>query len=41
MTGQQRYLSIGVPVVFNALLITVLVLYLNARLDGINERLKE
>jgi hypothetical protein len=48
MTDAQLYLAIGVPLIGNALMITVLVLYLNAKLDvlreavnGINGRLDD
>jgi hypothetical protein len=49
MTNVQLYLAIGIPMLFNALLIGILIAYvnakfegqdakLNARFDGINQR---
>jgi hypothetical protein len=38
MTNIQLYLAIGVPMLFNATLIGILVMYMNARFDGINRR---
>jgi hypothetical protein len=38
MTDQQLYLAIGVPMGFTGILITVLVLYINAKFDGLGER---
>ena len=38
MTDQQLYLAIGVPMGFTGILITVPVLYINAKFDGMNER---
>ena len=38
MTDLQLYLSIGVPMLFNAGLIGVLTLYMNAKFDGIDRR---
>ena len=52
MTNIQLYLAIGIPMLFNALLIAILIAYVNAkfeavdakftsRLDGINQRLDD
>jgi hypothetical protein len=38
MSNTQSYLAIGVPMLFNATLIGILVMYMNARFDGINRR---
>ena len=38
MTGVQLYISIGVPVLFNAAMFTVLMLYINAMLDGVDAK---
>ena len=39
MTGTQLCLAIGVPVISNVLLITVLIAYINARLSAVDQRL--
>ena len=36
MTNEQLYLAIGLPVLFNAVLITLLVGYIHAKFDGVN-----
>jgi hypothetical protein len=36
MTNLQLYLAIGVPMLFNALLIAVLLAHINARIDGLS-----
>jgi hypothetical protein len=41
MTNQQLYLAIGVPMLFNAILIGLLVGYINAKFDGVSQRLSE
>ena len=38
MTNVQLYLSIGIPVVANAALITMLLAYMNARFDSVDTR---
>lgn len=38
MTNQQLYLAIGVPVLFNALMFTVVLIYSNSRFASINQR---
>jgi hypothetical protein len=38
MTNLQLYLSIGVPMLFNAGLIGVLTLYMNAKFDAVSAR---
>jgi hypothetical protein len=38
VTNQQLYLAIGVPLLFNAVLIGLLVAYINAKLDAVNGR---
>jgi len=44
MTDQQLYSALGAPILFNGVLLTVIVLYINAKLDGMmhlmNERFK-
>ena len=37
-TNTQLYLAIGIPVLLNTLLIGMLVAYLNARLDSVNDK---
>jgi hypothetical protein len=37
VTNVQLYLAIGIPMLFNAALLGVLVMYINARFDGSNE----
>lgn len=38
MTNVQLYLSIGVPIVFNAGLIGLLTLYMNAKFEAVDRR---
>jgi hypothetical protein len=38
MTTQQLYIAIGVPMLFNAALIGVLMAYINAKFDAIDKR---
>jgi len=38
MTNQQLYLAIGIPMLFNATLIGILIAYVNAKFSGINVR---
>ena len=38
MTNQQLYLAIGIPMLFNAALIGVVFAFLNAKLEGLEER---
>jgi hypothetical protein len=38
MTNEQLYLIIGAPMFFNAVLVGLLVAYMNAKFDGVNER---
>jgi hypothetical protein len=40
MTDTQLYLSIGIPMLFNAALIGLLVAYINARFDGVTQEVK-
>jgi hypothetical protein len=44
MTDQQLYIALGAPILFNGVLLTVMVLCINAKLDGMmnlmNERFK-
>ncbi len=37
VTNVQLYLAIGIPMLFNAALLGVLIMYINARFDGQNE----
>ena len=37
MTNEQLYLVIGAPMLFNAVLIGLLMAYMNAKFDGMNE----
>lgn len=39
MTDTQLYFSVGIPVVFNAAMFTILVLYINAKIDGVRARI--
>jgi hypothetical protein len=41
VTNEQLYLTIGVPILFNAILITVLFLHMNSRFDGMEKRFGE
>lgn len=36
VTNQQLYLSIGIPLLFNASLVGLLLAYMNAKFDGID-----
>ncbi len=38
MTDTQLWIAVGVPMVFNGLAFTLLILYMNARFDAINMR---
>lgn len=38
VTNTQLYLALGVPLLFNALMIGVLVAYINAKFEGVNSR---
>jgi hypothetical protein len=38
MTNVQLYLAIGVPMLFNAVLVGILIAYVNAKCDGVNEK---
>jgi hypothetical protein len=38
MTNVQLYLAIGVPTLFNAVLVGILIAYVNAKFDGVNEK---
>ncbi len=38
MTNEQLYIVIGAPMLFNALLIGVLVAYINSKFEGVNQR---
>ena len=38
MTNQQLYLAIGIPMVFNAGLIGILLAYINAKFSGVDQR---
>ena len=39
MTNEQLYLAIGIPMLFNAILVGVFMAYINARFDTVNVRL--
>jgi hypothetical protein len=39
MTNLQLYLAIGIPLLGNGMVITILILYINAKLEGVNSRL--
>ena len=41
MTDTQLYLAIGVPMLFNALLFTLVIAYMNARFHGFEGRFEE
>ena len=38
MTNVQLYLAIGIPVALNAVLVGLLMAYINAKFEGVNER---
>ena len=38
VTNQQLYLSIGIPLLFNASLVGLLLAYMNAKFDAIDRR---
>ncbi len=38
MTNQQLYLAIGIPLLFNASLLGIVMLFVNAKFDSINHR---
>ena len=38
MTDTQLYITVGAPMIFNALLITILIVYINARFQGVEQR---
>lgn len=38
MSNSQLYLAIGIPMLFNALLIGLLISYVNAKFEAINQR---
>ena len=38
MTNQQLYLAIGVPMLFNASLIGIVVMFMNAKFDAVDKR---
>jgi hypothetical protein len=40
MTNEQLYLVIGAPMLFNAVLIGLLMAYMNAKFDAVYERFK-
>jgi len=41
MTDQQLYIALGAPILFNGVLLTVIVLYINAKLDGMMHLMNE
>lgn len=41
VTNLQLYLAIGVPMLFNALLVAVLIAYINARFEAQNTSINE
>ena len=40
MTNEQLYLAIGIPMLFNAALLGVLIAYINAKFSAVDERFK-
>jgi hypothetical protein len=38
MTNSQLYLAIGIPMLFNAVLIGLLIAYVNAKFEAVNQR---
>ncbi len=38
MTNQQLYLAIGIPMLFNAVLVGVLLAYINAKFESVDQR---
>lgn len=40
MTDTQLYLSIGIPILSNAVLLGLLILYVTSRFDAVNQELK-
>jgi hypothetical protein len=41
MTDQQVHISIGAPMLFNAVLIGLLIAYINAKIDGLESRVNQ
>ncbi len=41
MTNTQLYLSMGIPVLFNAMLFAILMAYINAKIDGLDGKFGE
>jgi len=40
MANVQLYLALGVPVLLNAIMFGLLMAYINAKFEGVNQRLK-
>jgi hypothetical protein len=38
MTNEQLYLAVGIPMLFNAAMIDILIAYMNTRFGGIDQR---
>ena len=38
MTNVQLYLSIGIPMLFNAVLVGISIAYANAKFEGVNDK---
>ena len=39
VSNEQLYLAVGIPLLFNATLVGVLIAYINAKIQGVEERL--
>jgi len=39
VTNEQLYLAVGIPMAFNAVLIVILMAYINAKVDGVRTEL--
>jgi hypothetical protein len=40
MTNQQLYLLIGIPLLGNAVVVGLLMAYINAKIDGVNQKIE-
>ena len=38
VTNQQLYIAVGIPLLFNATLLGILIAYMNARFDGVSAK---
>jgi hypothetical protein len=40
MNDTQLYISVGAPLILNALMVTILMAYINAKIDGVRDSLR-